>query len=556
MPATVTTPYEFKPHERPFLPGSPATPDHPMGRRIAYAAIGVLLGLTGGLSNGLLLANLPQIQGSLGLSPVEGGWLSAIYSMTSVCMSMLLIKFRQQFGLQRFNRVFLTGFLAVTVLQVFVHSYGVELLTRAAAGIVGSGLSTLCFFYIMQAMPAPARLSGMIIGFGLAQLGLPLARVISPFLLADGDIQNLFVFELGLTLLCLGSVALLRLPPSERFRAFEKLDFLTFALFAPGMALLCGVLVQGRIVWWSTAWLGYATAAAIILIGAAMLIEHNRANPLLNTRWMRTRNVLRFIIIVAAIRVLLSEQTYGSTGLLTALGMGNDQLVTLNVIILLGSIAGIAAGVLLLNPKDLLWQVVASAMIIAVVAFMDSDATNLTRPGNFYLSQGLLAFAALFWMGPVTMVGILRAISKGPSHIVSFSAVFGIAQTVGGLAGTAFLGTVQIVRERLHSQEIVHGLVAGDPLVTQRLQQLGGAYARVEGDPMLRQAEGAVLFGQQVTREANILAFNDVFTGVGILAVLVVLWLGGRWVWLKMHGINPLAEELAAMQKMRENAAQ
>jgi hypothetical protein len=73
---------------------------------------------------------------------------------------------------------------------------------------------------------------------------------------------------------------------------------------------------------------------------------------------------------------------------------------------------------------------------------------------------------------------------------------------------------------------------------------------------MLRQAEGAVLFGQQVTREANILAFNDVFTGVGILAVLVVLWLGGRWVWLKMHGINPLAEELAAMQKMRENAAQ
>ncbi|PND68708.1 MFS transporter, partial [Escherichia coli] len=90
--------------------------------------------------------------------------------------------------------------------------------------------------------------------------------------------------------------------------------------------------------------LGYATAAAIILIGAAMLIEHNRANPLLNTRWMRTRNVLRFIIIVAAIRVLLSEQTYGSTGLLTALGMGNDQLVTLNVIILLGSIAGIAAG--------------------------------------------------------------------------------------------------------------------------------------------------------------------------------------------------------------------
>ncbi len=70
MPATATTPYEFKPHERPFLPGSPATPDHPMGRRIAYAAIGVLLGLTGGLSNGLLLANLPQIQRPDSVKPV------------------------------------------------------------------------------------------------------------------------------------------------------------------------------------------------------------------------------------------------------------------------------------------------------------------------------------------------------------------------------------------------------------------------------------------------------------------------------------------------------
>src|SRR3546814_6833550 len=54
--------YEFKPHERPLMPGSPATPDHPFGRRIGYFVIGVLLGLAGGFSNGLLIANLPQIR--------------------------------------------------------------------------------------------------------------------------------------------------------------------------------------------------------------------------------------------------------------------------------------------------------------------------------------------------------------------------------------------------------------------------------------------------------------------------------------------------------------
>ena len=548
--------YSFAPQERPLLPGSPATPEHPPARRVVYFAIGTLLGLTGGLSNGLLIANLPQIQGSLGLTSVEGAWLTAIYTMTSVCMSLLLIKFRQQFGLQRFIRASLIGFLTVTVLQVLVHSYEVELIVRGAAGIVGSGLTTLCFFYIMQAMPASARMAGMIIGFGLAQVALPLARVISPLLLVNGEIQNLFVFELGLTLLCLGAVALLRLPPSERIKAFEPLDFLTFAIFAPGMALLCAVLALGRIVWWTTPWLGYAVAAAILLIGTALLIEHNRANPLLNTRWMRTRNILRFIAIVAIIRVLLSEQSFGSVGLLTVVGMTNDQLVGLNAVVTIATVAGIAAGVLTLNPKDLLWPVVASGAIIAIGAFLDAHATNLTRPSSLYLSQALIGFAALFWMGSATMVGVLRALARGPSHIVSFSAVFGMAQSIGGLAGGALLGSYQIMRERFHSQVIVETLNATDPIVAQRLQQLSGAYARTLGDPLLRGTEGGVLLAQQVSREANILAYNDVFFMIGVVAVLMVLWLGGRWIYLRVKGINPLAEELVAMQKMREQAAQ
>src|SRR3546814_10979510 len=94
--------------------------------------------------------------------------------------------------------------------------------------------------------------------------------------------------------MCLGSVALLRLPPSERIQAFEPLDFFTFILFAPGMALLSAVLLQGRIIWWRTPWLGYAAAASVLLISAAMLIEHNRDNPLLNTRCTGRREIHTF----------------------------------------------------------------------------------------------------------------------------------------------------------------------------------------------------------------------------------------------------------------------
>jgi MFS family permease len=548
--------YQFQPHERPMMPGSPATPDHPNARRIGYFLIGTLLALTGGFINGLLSANLPQIQGALGLTSVEGGWLMAAYSMTNVCMALLLIKFRQQFGIQRFTRIILAGFLALNLSQLFVHDYGMELVVRGASGIVASGLSTLALFYFMQSMSAAKRLGGLVLGVGVSQIALPLARVISPALLVHGDVQNLFLFELGLTLVCLAAVSLLRLPPSERIEAFEPLDFLTFALFAPGMALLCAVLALGRIVWWSTPWIGYALAGSIALIGAAFIVEHNRANPLLNTRWMGSAAVLRFAIVAATMRVLLSEQNYGASGLLTVVGMGQDQLVGFYGLVTLATLAGLAVSLLTLNPARLLEPVLISCALIAVAAFLDTDATNLTRPAQLYITQAMLAFAAIYFLGPTMMGGILQALARGPSHIVSFSAVFSISQQLGGLGGAALLGSVQVVRERVHSEILVQQLVGSDPLVTQRLAQLGAAYARTLGDPMLRQAEGGVLLAQQVSREANILAFNDVFLLVGVLATLAFIYLLARWISYRRRGITPLAEELAALAAMRNRAAQ
>lgn len=62
--------YRFKPHELPILPGSPANPDHPTGRKIVHLLIGVFLGLVGGAQNGFLLANTAAFQGEMALTPV------------------------------------------------------------------------------------------------------------------------------------------------------------------------------------------------------------------------------------------------------------------------------------------------------------------------------------------------------------------------------------------------------------------------------------------------------------------------------------------------------
>jgi len=517
--------YVFKPHERPTLPGSPANPDHPGRRRIAYFAIGCLIGVTGGLGNALVAVNLSFAQGTLGLDGDQVAWLTAAYFMTNVTANLLLVKFRQQFGLQSFIRYMLAAYALTTLAHLFVHDISTSIAVRAANGIAASALSTLTVLYCSQAMSAPKRLAGIMIGISVPQLATPLARALSPGLLISGDWHMLYWFECGLALATLAAVMSLPLPPSERSKVFERLDFLTFGLLAPGLWLMIAVLSEGRIQWWfERPWIGWSLAASIVLISAALIVEHRRVNPLINTRWLGTRQMLRLMTVAAAIRVLLSEQAFGSVGLLSALGMLNDQMVTLNLVVVGASIAGMTVAVLTFRPDNLSRPLTVSVILIAIGAFMDAEATNLTRPSSFYLSQAIIGFAALLFLAQAIVIGIARTLLAGPQHFVSFIVLFSLSQSVGGLIGSAFLGTFQVLREKYHSHELVQSVLLTDPLVASRIRAGSAAIGGVVGDPALRGAEGAALLSAAVTREATILSYNDVFLLVGVLAVAATLW--------------------------------
>jgi hypothetical protein len=69
-------------------------------------------------------------------------------------------------------------------------------------------------------------------------------------------------------------------------------------------------------------------------------------------------------------------------------------------------------------------------------------------------------------------------------------------------------------------------------------------------DPVQRQALGVRLLGQQLTRESNVAAFNDVFFLIGVLATMALVLIGGSWLNNKVKGIDPLAEPMAAIQKL------
>jgi MFS family permease len=545
-------PRDWHPDERPTLPGSPSFPQgRPLWLRITYLLVGTLVTLTGGLGNALVTVNLINLQGTLGAYSTETTWLPAAYVMTNASMNLLLVKFRQQFGLRLFTEMFLVLYALVTFAHLFVNELQSAIAVRAAHGMVGAALSTLGLYYTLQAFPRrETRLRGTALALGMSQLAQPLAYLFSSELLQLGEWRGLYIFELGLALISLACVLVLKLPPGDRFKAFRRMDFVTFALFAPGVALLCAALTFGRVLWWfESRWVGEALAASIVLVLAAICVEHNRKNPLLNLRWLSNGGIVRLAIGLVLVRVVLSEQAVGAVGLLRAVGLNNDQMETLFVIVLMATLAGVLVAALTIDVEHLLAPQVISLLIMALGAYIDSHATSSTRLEQMYLSQGMMAFAGTLFLGPL-VVSLIGQVVANPGNLVSFSVLFGLTQNLGGLLGSSLLGTFLVVREKFHSSQLTEHLTLLDPLVAGRVQAGAAAFARVIADPAARQTQSLSTLAAISTREASLLAYNDVFLVIAVLATLHAAWVFGRGVWLNYFAAR-VAAPAAPVAPMR-----
>jgi len=520
--------------ERPTLPGSPASIAHARSKRMQYFIIGLFITLVGGLSNGFITANLPQIQGEYGLTPSEAAWIPTVYVMANVSSNLILFKARQQYGLRLFSEIGLIFFIAVLILHLFVHSFGMVLFTRFISGFVAAPLSSLGMYYMMQAFQRAHLGKAIYLAFGFQQLGLPLAWIISPTLIEVNDWSNLYRFELGLALCCLAMVVALKLPRSLRVEVFEKKDFITFLLLATAFACFCIVLSQGPILWWlNTPWLAYLLIAGFALLLLGLAFEHYRLNPLIMTRWISTGSMLNFILGAIAIRFLMSEQSYATVNFLRSMGMGPDQFVPLYRIIFCGIALGTIFSALSFSRERMLLKLILAEILILIACGLDYHLTRDVRPENFYLSQFLVGFAGGAFIGPLILTGMTKALSKGPHYVITFIVLFSATQNFGGLIGSSFFSTYQQYRSQDYRSQMLTDLNTTQEIVQLRIQQYQRLYQNYQADPQLQHSLALKKLNQDINQESQVRAFNDVIALNGLFALFLLLWGSSNIAWSK-----------------------
>lgn len=529
--------------------GPPAAPvPMPRWRMAAFVAISLLLGLTQSLGMNLVASNLPQVQGALGATTAEGAWLLTAYFATNIPASLLLTKFRLHYGLRLFADLAIGLFVVAAVVHLVANDLSSAIAARAALGIAAAPLSSLTVLYMAEVFSGPKKVIGLMFGFAALQTGAPVSRIIAEGLFLHGQWHGVVMFELGLALACFAAINLLRVTPVPRQPMFDGLDIVSFPLYASAIALVTVVLTQGRLRWWlDTPWLGECLVAAAVCAGLFVIVEINRSKPMVNLRWLLHGGyMVRLGLAITLSRMVLSEQSVGAVGLLNVLGLLNEQMHTLFWLVLLGTVAGFVVTLLFLPKQrfDLLGLI--AVAIVGVCAYVDSHATNLTRPENFYLTQTLIAMAASMFLASSILLALVRVVADGLRNLVTFIVLFSTTNALGGLLGSAVLGTYLAQRQTAHYQHLMQQATLADPQVALRTQQLGGAVARVLGDAAARGNQGLVSFNQQVVRESWVLAYNDVFLAVAWLAAAVLAWvLLLKWhLWRRGHTVVSFASQV------------
>ncbi|MBB3937815.1 Major Facilitator Superfamily protein [Aureimonas phyllosphaerae] len=485
-----------------------------------YILASTLIAMTQGLGLNLVTANLYQIQGPLGASLNETVWLSAAYLAPNVSLTLLLTKMRAQFGLRIFATYAIVAFVAVASLHLVVDDIQSAIVVRFFAGVAASPMSSLAFLYMLESFPPERK---MTIGVSLAMTNLsiaaPLARVVSPTLLDLGGWNGLFLLETALALVSFAFIRLLPLNSPPKTPVIEPMDVVNYLFIAVGLGSLAVVATVGPFYWWFEApWIGGLLALGLASLTVAVVVELNRSNPLIDIRWITSKEILHFAGTLLLFRLLLSEQASGATGFFQVLGLKNEQMTVL-YLVMIG--AAIAAGLLctvIVRPGRAPYIHIAALSCLIVGSYLDSRATVLTGPEQMYLSQGLISAAGVLFLPPALAVGFGSAMKRGMNYILSFLIVFLTTQSLGGAIGSALFRTFVTIREKFHSSQLAENIVLSDPIVAARITQTGAAYARVLPDAALRQAEGLATLGTQATRQANILAYNDAFLAVSILA--------------------------------------
>jgi DHA2 family multidrug resistance protein len=496
----------------PAAPGAPASvAEAPLGAVRKWTITGSVMFVTVMQVLDVTVTNvaLPHIQGSLSAGVDEVSWVLTSYLAANAVILPATGWLAGALGRKRFFLACTVVFTAASVLCGLAPNITTLLLARMLQGIGGGPLMPLSQAIMWEIFPLRQR------GMAMAAwgVGIMMAPIFGPTL--GGWITDnwswRWIFYINVPIGVVGfliSSAVLFDPPY--LRKPVRVDVLGLVLMALGFVSLQLFLDQGeRYEWFDSSFIALlAILAAVTLVGF-LVRELTAVEPILDLSVYADRNFAASSLIMLVVMMgFFSSMVL--LALFTQKVLGYDAWTSGTVLAPggLGNMMSLLIAGRLITRVDQRWLLALGCVLNAYATYVMSTLTL----GVDYWALAWPRFIQGFGVGLVFVpLNTVALATIRREKMGNATAALNVVRNLGGAIGVALMTTLLARRSQQHQNTLVGHVNAWDAETSERLRAWAAHFTAHGADSFTAERRALGMVYQEVTRQAQLLAFADDF---------------------------------------------
>ncbi|MFI5356836.1 MAG: DHA2 family efflux MFS transporter permease subunit [Opitutales bacterium] len=490
------------------------------------AALGAILEI---IDTSIVNVALPDIQGNLGATLSEVGWVSTGYACANVIMIPLTAWLSERFGRKTYLLFSLAGFTGASVLCGLSGNLTMLILARVLQGLCGGGLLAKAQSILFETFPRAEQPAAQAI-FGIGVIAGPAFGPVLGGLLTDSlGWRWIFFINLPVGIIAiLMTMVFLPRDVAEDIK-HKKVDWTGIGLLAVGLGCFQTMLEEGQQDdWFSSKFIITVAAGAVLSLGWFIWHELTIEHPAVDLRVLRHRSLAAGSIyslvlgmglygVMFAVPIFVQDYlqfTATQSGLLLMPG----AFASACTMVLMGKVSGKLDGRLLIGCGAV--ATIATALLLAHIN-PDSSTDSLFWP---LILRGLGSVMMFLPLSLATLGDLPKR------DIAAGSGFYNLTRQMGSSIGIALIATMLAHREAVHRSVLVEHINRYSPATQQRVDLLAGAFTQRTADPVASTHQAYQIIDATVNGQALLLSFADVFRYVALAFVvtLPLLFLLGR----------------------------
>ena len=464
---------------------------------------------------------LPYMQGNLGATLSEIGWVSTSYSIANVIVIPLSAWLGLRFGKKRYFIFSLVAFVIASVLCGLATNLTLLIVGRVIQGLGGGGLLAKAQALMFETVPREEQAKASTI-FSLGVIGGPaIGPALGGYLTDNFGWRWIFFINIPLGIMAV-LMATTFLPPDDPdARKTGQVDWQGILYLALGLGAFQTVLEQGQQDdWFSSVFI--QRMALLSVVGIALFIwqELNVEHPAVDLRVLRHRALAAGSIISLAVGMGL----YGTVFVVPVFAQSVLQFTATKTGLMLvpGALAS-AVAMFALAPLLKVFSprvMIATGCLITIgVMFAFAGLNPDTGSDQFYWPLIWRGFGTVIMFLPLSIV-TLGSLPK--KDVASGSGFFSLTRQLGGSIGIAAITTLVAKQQFVHRAQLVYDVSDLNPAYPERMSANTAYFSTMSGDPIAAKNQALALIDRALDTQAALLSYRDVFYFVALVFFLTL----------------------------------